>query len=218
MPCLVGWSYVGETVSESVESPPYLLEHFPVGYDNTWSETIGTNGVLTPGATLTGTGWSVESGTVGLATSVTVGGTATYTRYLVDIAADATYTISGEFNYISSTLPETWDVVDILNINEVFSGNQNQIRLVNDGNDITIELNGNNSSAATILTTGIHSFIIFVDGATPAASYFQLDEGAQNTFEAETSARGWFDVGCTNLLNADEAISVEWGYVKIEVN
>jgi len=221
MPCLVGWSYVGETVATSAEcSTPQdgneMNEGFlGTGYENTWTETIGTNGTVDEDYTLS-SGWTSGSCSEGLNIVIPLSGGNTSTRYDIGFATTDTYDIYAEFKVSSVTLP-AYGRIQLLSVYQQYSGNFNDISIsVDDLANYSLRAHGSQTSNNISFITGVTYTVRYhIDGTTPANSYIQLDGGTQYSFTPSTAmtSADWLILGANDLTDSTDAMDIEFGRV-----
>lgn len=216
---LGGGAEVGSACSTPSDGDELNEGFIGVGYENSWSETIGATGVVDEDHTLTGSP-PAGSCSEGLLTSVTTSGGATYSTWDRGSAITSSSNdvdVKAEFRINSYTLPNQFDQIRVLGWDADGTPGQGvgSSRIEWNGSSLAIHCQGASVSTEDTISTGTwYTLTIHLD-ATAASSYCQIDSGAQRTFTRNSEDGQYLIAGPSDLLDADEAVAIEWGRVWI---
>jgi len=182
------------------------------GYELTWAETVGANGVLDEDHTLTGSP-PAGSCTEGLLSQITAtSGGVTYAQWDNGSEIAASVDIYAEL-MISSTLPTNGDDITVIACLNGSSLSCDQLRFYLSAGAYYVYVDGTVDSAAVAFSAGAWHTVKVHHDLTRASSYLQVDGGAQTAYTGYDRNPRYIRTGIPDRLEADETADIQWGRV-----
>jgi len=226
-----GFGYWGPLVVDECTTPQdgdELNEGFlGTGYENVWTETVGTNGTLDEDYTLSGTPPD-GSCTEGLKSSITAGAGDTYTQWdngsLISRSADMD--IYFELYIDSYTLDTLYDNAAIFswtNTDDPTDTATMAMRLIHGDSGLSIRTDGSSNAQSGVISVDTwYTGYIHLD-ATASASYLLINEDTSCDEVDECSFTRldvqdgrYLSIGAFEYYDADDAVDIQWGRVWVD--
>lgn len=186
------------------------------GYENTgWVTYQGTGGTVNANYTLTN---SPPSGscTEGLLTALTAGGE--YAAVFRDFGSTHSFPVDIyiEFRVDSYTLPANGDLFRVMKYSPSSDQTDSAPLWFHIGKDGSGNLIIGNDGGDVALSAGWHTIKLHAE-STSTNSYYQLDGGTQIPYDrGSAGVPQYLFLGSVQLVDADEAFSIQWGRVWID--